>query len=427
MIKELKQNLDLEIAMTIEMNKFFDNYQTAGPEERRLYSQLMNSLLRRIELINDSVPELLDSVSLIKKIGIEKIPEVENVPVEETHAVISKKNKEEFLKELNISEVLVNKLKKKEKHHEKIKASFLKQSTYGKISNRFFLDRAQSLLDRGKLKSLTLDVKRSNSNILSATYVSMMFFSTVLAFIIGWMLFIFLMIFSVSFESPFVSLYSGDHLLRFAKLLALPFALALIGYGAFYFYPGAEKRSLGKRIEQELPFVVIHMASISGSGIEPLAIFRIIALSKEYKYVGQEIRKILNQTNLFGYDLSTALRNVSMTTPSPRFSELLNGMSVNINSGGDIRTFFEKRAESLLLDYRLEREGNTKTAETFMDMYISIVIATPMILLILLVMINVSGVQTGFNSSQMTVAIIGIVAMVNIAFLMFLHMKQPGY
>ncbi len=224
-----------------------------------------------------------------------------------------------------------------------------------------------------------------------------------------------------------IKLYEGTYALRLLKLSWIPFALSLITFFLFYTYPGAEKKSLGKRIDQELPFAVIHMGSISGSGIEPLEIFKIISMSKEYEFAGQEFRKILNQTNLYGYDLSTALRNVSLSTPSVKLAELLNGMSVTINSGGDIQTFFEKRAESLLLEYRLEREKSTKSAETFMDLYISVVIATPMIMMMLLVIIAVSKISTGFNASQLTVTILGIVVIVNILFLAFLHLKQPIY
>jgi len=62
-----------------------------------------------------------------------------------------------------------------------------------------------------------------------------------------------------------------------------------------------------------------------------------------------------------------------------------------------------------------------------MDIYISIVIAAPMILLMLLIMISVSGLQSGLSIGEMTTSIIGIVAIVNILFLTFLHLKQPSY
>ena len=121
------------------------------------------------------------------------------------------------------------------------------------------------------------------------------------------------------------------------------------------------------------------------------------------------------------------MRNVARATPSPKLAELLNGISITIHSGGNIKKFFEKRGESLLLEYRLEREKYTKTTETFMDLYISIVIAAPMILLMLLIMISVSGMSIGFGIAEMSLAVVGIVAIINIIFLSFLHFKQPGY
>jgi hypothetical protein len=38
-----------------------------------------------------------------------------------------------------------------------------------------------------------------------------------------------------------------------------------------------------------------------------------------------------------------------------------------------------------------------------------------------------TGGVSGFNPTQMTTAIIGLVAIVNIMFIAFLHMKQPNY
>ncbi len=169
------------------------------------------------------------------------------------------------------------------------------------------------------------------------------------------------------------------------------------------------------------------MGSISGSGVEPTQIFRIVGLSKEYPHTKGEIRKVINQINVYGYDLITALKNIARITPSQKLSELLGGMASAITSGGNMRTFFEKRAETLLLNYRIERENFTKVAETFMDLYISIVIATPMILLLLLVMISVSGIGVGLGVNQMTLLIIFIVAIVNIVFLWILSIRQPSY
>jgi hypothetical protein len=62
-----------------------------------------------------------------------------------------------------------------------------------------------------------------------------------------------------------------------------------------------------------------------------------------------------------------------------------------------------------------------------MDLYISIVIAAPMILLMLLIMLTVADLGMGLSVEQLSTAIVGVVVIINIVFLSFLHLKQPGY
>ncbi len=428
MIEQIKKNIDFEIAMVRELSRFYEKYEGVAPEEKKLYEQMMNSLAKRISIVNESLPQLLDSVSLIKKLGSNVQPPVTKLSLQrEVEILVADRGKEEFMHEINISEKLLKKVKSRQiKVEQKLDVAHT-PSAYGKISNKLFLEISQKLVDKGALKTLRLDVRKSNINLLSTTYISMMFFSILIAFFVGVLVMTFFIFFELNLIEFSLKLYSESYLMRSLKLLWLPFGIPLLVGILFYSYPGTEKNALGKRIDQELPFAVIHMGSIAGSGIDPVQIFKIVTMGNEYPFAGQEFKKILNQINLYGYDLSTALRNVSLSTPSVRLAELLNGIGVTINSGGDIGKFFEKRAESLLLDYRLEREKGIKSAETFMDLYISVVIATPMILLMLMVIIAVSKVQTGFNPNQLNVAIIGIVVIVNILFLTFLHMRQPTY
>ena len=440
MIEELKNNIEIEIAMARQLSSFIERLEYVSQQERKMILGVVNSLIRRIKLINNSIPYLLKNISVAQKLVSEHKekkarlkPKIETIHLKtqkkrvEAGAAIKSEDRDKFLEELNISENLLRKLKKREFKVEKRVQEFKVMSSYAKISNRFFLHFSESWIRRGKFKSLMLDIQRSNLNILTLTYISMMSFSILLSIFLGIFLAVFFLFFTIGFEWPLIGLFKGDFLDRFLKTFWIAFLVPLLTGSAFYFYPGAEKKSLAKRIDQELPFIVINMGSVSGSGIEPIEIFKIIGLSKEYKYAGKEIRKILNQTNIYGYNLTTSLINVARITPSTKLSELLTGMSVTIKSGGDIKTFFEKRAESLLLEYRLEREKFIKVAETFMDIYISLVIATPMILLLLLIMMSISGIGVGFGINEMTLAIIGIVAIVNVMFLTFLHLKQPGY
>jgi flagellar protein FlaJ len=193
-----------------------------------------------------------------------------------------------------------------------------------------------------------------------------------------------------------------------------------------YVYPSLEKRSLESGIDQELPFATISMSAIAGSRIEPTNIFNIIISTAEYPHLKNQFTKVLNEINIYGHDLVTALRNSADNCPSKKLADLYNSLATNITSGGNLGEFFDKRSETLLLDYRLERERYTRSSETFIDVYISIVIAAPMILMILLMMIEVSGL--GISLAPTTISLIMVlgVAGVNLVFLVFLRLKQPA-
>jgi len=416
MIDALKQNIETEIEILREISNNIRRMDYANPSERKLLQTSIESLRSSMKLINNSMPKMLDDITIAKKLAQKardtKLEAVEFQRSESTmYAVLKTEDREKFLKELSINEGLLKKLKKK-KVGEVEKIEELKAARgYIKMSNRFFLDKSQELISKGYFKSLSVELKKTNMEILFAAYVAMMLFSTTLAIFSSIILFVLLLV-------------VGAPILY---IIWIPFLVPIGTFLLLYIYPSTEKDSLAKRIDQELPFAVIHMSAISGSGIEPTEIFKIIGMSKEYPYLRKEIRKVLNQINLHGYDLVTAINNVAKSTSSTKLSELLSGLSTTITSGGKLGEFFDKRSETLLNSYRLEREKYTKVAETFMDMYISVVIAAPMILMILLVMISVSSIDTGFSPEQMTFLIILVVAVINGLFLLFLRIKQPIY
>jgi flagellar protein FlaJ len=167
------------------------------------------------------------------------------------------------------------------------------------------------------------------------------------------------------------------------------------------------------------------MSAISGSMIEPSKIFQILISTREYPHLQKELVKLMNEMNLFGYDLVTALKIMASRSPSKKLSELFNGLATTLTSGGNLRAFFDKRAESLLFDYRILREKYTKSAETFMDIYISVVIAAPMVMMLLLMMMKISGLGISLSTSMITLIIISAVSIINLGFIVFLHLRQP--
>jgi len=418
-IEDLKQNIKREKELVKEITFFYS--QAGGTtSEAKLVDKTIKSLTNQFKIINNSIPELVNSITLFKKLKPEKeekaVKDLEKMSYadkekERVEVTVGKPDKKRFLEELSLSEETLKRLRKKgiKKPAEEI-AEFRKPGFYSRISNRIFRDFSSKLEQKSYFKRLNLDLRKSNMPYLLITYLSMGFFTTLISLIFGILAFIVL------------ALILGIGSLKYIWIIPV---LPIITLAAFYFFPAAERKNIESQVDQEIPFVTIHMSAIAGSGIEPSQIFKIIATGEEYPNTKKEFKKIINQVNVYGYDLVTALKNTAKETPSKKLSELLNGIASAISGGSSLTDFLNKRAETLLFEYKIEREKRTKSAETFMDIYISIMIVGPMIMMLLLILISMGGITTGLSITALTTIIILLVALVNIIFLVFLYLRQP--
>src|SRR3989344_2448209 len=408
--------------------------------EKKLLDETIASLTNQFIILNNSIPQLIEGIGFYKKLessekkeipkSQQKLIQVSYKPSQKETKIsltITDKDKKEFLENLSKSNLSISRLKKR---YFAIKGDeFLSRANpYAKMSNKFFKKISNNLIAKGYFERLNKALRKINSNFVLGTYLSMIFFSVVLSFTASILIFIFLIIFKVSLIMPFISLVDEPFIFRFIKTFWIIFAIPLTTGILLYLYPTSEARNLGTKIDRELPFVTIHMAAIATSCIEPTSIFKIILRNEEYNYTNVQIKKLMNLINFHGDDLVTALKKVSTASPSAKLRELLDGLATAITSGGSMYQFLDKHAETLLFDYRLERERYSKASETFMDIYISVVIAAPMILLILFVIIGSTGMLINFlglSTGALSILIILIIALLNIGFLAFLRMQQP--
>ncbi len=428
----------LKVIKNLELN----NKAVINTQEKKLLSEAVNSLIMQLKILNNSLPDLIENIKFFKRLaegeGKLKINEPErknliqikykpNKKEEKIAVTINDKDKKKFLKNLSKSNLSINQLKTKFAVERPV-LGFGKPNFYAKISNHFFKEFSNKLLSKWNLVSLNKDLRKMNSPFMVGTYISMIFFTITIFFISSLFLFALLLFYNVSLTFPFLTPVEGSFLIRFAKIFWIIPVIPLIAGIIMYFYPKSEGKTFGSKINQELPFVAIHMSAIATSGIEPVNIFKIIIKSKEYKYTRAEFKKLLNLVNFQGYNLVTALKKSAKSSPSAKLKELFDGLATTITSGGDMHEFLDKHAEGLLFDYKLDREKYTKTSETFMDIYISIIIAAPMILLMLFVIMGSTGMYFfGLSTPIISFLIILAIVFLNIIFLMFLKLKQPVF
>ena len=428
-IKDLKEKISEERKIVREMVSLLNSLKRINnTEEANLVIPQINSLKSSIKNIEKDIAKTLELLLMAKPLHTEhtvnNFGDVKEEGGKEVRPLIQTKFSMKRLNLLEIEKETLIRLRvgKKKFVSKKVK----KPSKYVKISNDFFANFSEKLVTKYNIfKNLKRELIKANIPLVPNSYVSVILSATALSLIISIFILLFFLFFKLVVSPPFITQASGSILSRFATIFWIVLVIPFFTFIFMYFYPSMEKKSIASKIDRELPFATIHMSAIAGSMIDPSKIFNIIIMTGEYKNIEKEFIKIINEINIYGYDLVTALKHVSFNTSSKRFAELLNGLTTTITSGGNLPDFFDKRSQSLLFSYRLEEERQTKAAETFMDIYISLVIAAPMILMLLLMMMNISGMGLSLSSNAITLIMVLGVTVINLFSLTFLHLKQP--
>jgi Flp pilus assembly protein TadB len=416
-------------------------------EEAMVFSQfkLVKQSLRKT---NEEIPLILEGIHLTKdtdkndmddnlpKINEANIPKIKDV-AQVKHGEIPQAKpssvnlgfqaveKRYSLKELKPTELERLTLKRIKNKYQKVEIKKEKKpSLYIKFANLWFSKLSEKILDEKTFQDLERDLIKANLQFTPRSYISVIFLTTCIVFLASILVSSFFLFFKIGVTLPIITKATETLATMWWKLLIVIILSPLITFLIMYSYPGLERGSTESRLEEELPFATIHMSAISGSMIDPSKIFDIIISTHEYPYIEKEFKKLINEINLYGYDLVNALRNSAYNSPSRKLSELFNGLATTINSGGYLPEFFDKRSQTLLFENRLEQEKKTKAAETFMDIYISLVIAAPMILMILLMMMKISGLGVSMSTKMITTIMVLTVTMINIVFLTFLQLKR---
>lgn len=428
-IDEIKRNLEQEKKIIKEILYLQGTIQSLDESERSFYQTTLNSLRNQLKILNNALLSLINDISFAKPLipiastteyvkpyvdapkkivspsEPVKMKYVSPTTKEQVFVSIDKKEKEKFAKELRLSETNLDQLKKSTKTKQVVTRKY---GTLARVSNKVFGKLGESLSPL--FKDLKFDLRNANILFLLPTYISMALFVTTISFFIALFLFILSMV-----------IFPQNALLWAGWFFLLPIVTFLM----FYMGPSLQKGTIEKNVSAELPFATIYMGAIAGSNVEPIRIFKIVAATPEYPFFGMEISKVINQVELYGLDLVNALKNVANTATNRRFAELLGGMATNILSGGSLKSYLDKKAENYLMDYRLEMEKYSAVAGTFMDIYISVLITAPLILMMVFVVIQLTNMSVGLSANVLFILVISFVAIANLIFLFVLHTKQP--
>jgi flagellar protein FlaJ len=165
-------------------------------------------------------------------------------------------------------------------------------------------------------------------------------------------------------------------------------AFTIIG---FYSYPVFRADSLKRDMEGELPFTTSYMAILAGAAVSPDSIFASLANSRVSPKISVEARTILRDTALFGFDILSALENLSKRTPSEKFKEMLEGFTGTIHSGGNLAGYLTNRSRHYMELRKIELRKFSGTLSILGEFYVTLLVAGPLIFVVMLAVMSILG------------------------------------
>ncbi len=301
---------------------------------------------------------------------------------------------------------------------EKKRFQIYQPSYFGSVANTLLRRITFYLIDRfpSLFKKLYDSLRLANMPILSNTYVNIMMLSTIIAFGASFVLF---SLFFLIVENPLFVIVP--------KAFMMAVIMTAIVFILFYMYPSIKARSRERSINTNIPFAINHISAVAGSGVPPTRMFKLLVESEEYGEVAVELGKVVEYVELFGYDLLTAIRSVSLTVPSETLKEFLEGMVSSIESGSDIKNYLKEKASEAMSSYDLERQKYMETISTYSDVYTGILIAAPLFFIVALSLVSMLGGNIGGMDINVLIVLGAyvVIPLLNIIFLIFISMTQP--
>lgn len=177
-------------------------------------------------------------------------------------------------------------------------------------------------------------------------------------------------------------------------------ALTLGGGGLFgggvwaarYYYPQIRRSLRRQEINVVLPHGIVFMYAMSHGGASLFETFQSLADAHDsYGEVSNEFEMIVNDIELFGTDMHTAIRNARRMTPSKGLERFFDDLLSLLESGGDVTVFLEEQTETYLRKANEEQENFLETVSLLAEVFVVVFVAAPLFLIVTLVLVDILG------------------------------------
>ena len=248
--------------------------------------------------------------------------------------------------------------------------------------------------------SLPDEIRKAGMNIHYEVYAS----------IIGFVIFVLLIIFSssISLIVYIYIMYFNFIPLNKVILLSLMFTVILVlVISISTIYPKLLAANRVSAYDQEIPYAVAYLSIMTSGGMSPyIAIERLGFAKIVFKKFSQLAMRFTVMVRAIGWDPLTALEDIAHRNPSGLFHDLVMGFIATLRAGGDIADYLNKKSRDLfnILINKIKSAGERMSV--ILESYLAVAFILLLTLnAIYLVSLSISGLSLpGMNEATLFIS-----------------------
>jgi archaeal flagellar protein FlaJ len=173
--------------------------------------------------------------------------------------------------------------------------------------------------------------------------------------------------------------------------LLIPLVTVAAVWGSYGFMISSRISNRSQQLERELPFTLSELSVLASTGTSPIELVRRMSRRSHDPAMTTEFKKVVYKTDVQGKDLITALAETAKESASNSLREAFWDLANMIHQGGDLDEYLRNKSDDVLKLKRVAQKEFIERLQTFVDMYVSLVLVGVLMIAVAAFLLNSFG------------------------------------
>jgi archaeal flagellar protein FlaJ len=173
--------------------------------------------------------------------------------------------------------------------------------------------------------------------------------------------------------------------------LLIPLVTVAAVAGSYGFMISSRISNRAQQLERELPFTLSELSVLASTGTSPIELVRRMSRRNHDPAMTMEFKKVVYKTDVQGKDLITALAETAKESASNSLREAFWDLANMIHQGGNLDEYLRNKSDDVLKLKRVAQKEFIERLQTFVDMYVSLVLVGVLMIAVAAFLLNSFG------------------------------------